>query len=107
MQNYYETLGIPTNASKKEIETVYKGLAKIYHPDVYRGDKKHAAEKMKDINEAYRALIDNYNHNKHSSSDEGNEESYNRNKYSSSDEENAGNYRSSSKNKILKKVLTK
>ena len=58
MENYYQILGIPSDASIEEITAVYKALAKIYHPDVYKGNKKHASEKIKEINEAYDHLKD-------------------------------------------------
>ena len=56
MLNYYEILGVPSDALIEEITAVYKALAKIYHPDVYKGNKNHAAEKMQEINEAYNFL---------------------------------------------------
>ena len=58
MKNYYEILGISKGASEKEIRQAYIKLARIYHPDMYRGDPQDADEKMKLINEAYEVLKD-------------------------------------------------
>jgi molecular chaperone DnaJ len=57
-KDYYETLGINKKADKKEIKKAYRKLAKQYHPDTYKGDKKDAEEKFKEISEAYEVLID-------------------------------------------------
>ncbi len=55
-RDYYEILGVSKNASKEEIKKAYKELAKKYHPDV---SKEHnAAEKFKEISEAYAVLSD-------------------------------------------------
>jgi len=57
MKDYYEILGVPRNATEKEIKTAYKRLARKYHPDLNPGDKA-AEEKFKEINEAYEVLSD-------------------------------------------------
>jgi len=57
-KDYYETLGINKKADEKEIKKAYRKLAKKYHPDTYKGDKKDAEEKFKEISEAYEVLID-------------------------------------------------
>ncbi|GIW65103.1 MAG: chaperone protein DnaJ [Candidatus Parcubacteria bacterium] len=54
MENYYEILGVPENASEEEIKKAFRELAKRYHPDRSGGD----AEKFKKIVEAYRVLSD-------------------------------------------------
>lgn len=57
MKDYYEILGVPRNATEKEIKSAYKRLAKKYHPDLNPGNKE-AEEKFKEINEAYEVLSD-------------------------------------------------
>lgn len=54
--NYYTLFNLPKNASKQQIKNAYKKLVKQYHPDLYRGDKAFAEQKMKEINEAYAIL---------------------------------------------------
>src|SRR5262245_29732092 len=56
-KDYYETLGVPRNASDADIKKAFRKLAREYHPDVAR-DKKKAEEKFKEINEAYEVLGD-------------------------------------------------
>ena len=54
--NHYDVLGIPKDCEQSLIEHIYKSLVKIYHPDVFNGDKTFAEEKLKAINEAYFTL---------------------------------------------------
>lgn len=55
-QDYYATLGVPKEASKEEIRSAFRKLARKYHPDI---NKDPAAEvKFKEINEAYEVLGD-------------------------------------------------
>ena len=60
MKNYYEILGVNPNSSDEEIKTIYKKLAKKYHPDNFatasEDKKKQAEEKMKEINAAYDSI---------------------------------------------------
>lgn len=58
MRDPYEVLGVSKNASQDEIKSAYRKLAKQYHPDRYVGNPLAdlAAEKFKEINEAYDAL---------------------------------------------------
>ncbi len=56
-KNYYETLGVEKNASDEEIKSAYRKMAKKYHPDLNK-DNPQAAEKFKEVNEAYECLSD-------------------------------------------------
>lgn len=56
-KNYYDTLGVNKTASADEIKSAYRKLAKQYHPDLNK-DNEQAAEKFKQINEAYEVLSD-------------------------------------------------
>jgi curved DNA-binding protein len=56
-KDYYETLGVPRNASPEEIRRAFRKLAREYHPDVAK-NKKQAEEKFKEINEAHEVLSD-------------------------------------------------
>ena len=58
MQDHYVVLGVPRNADQELIKATYKALLKIYHPDVFKGDKKFATEQLKKINIAYEILSD-------------------------------------------------
>lgn len=57
MTNHYETLGINKDASAADIKKAYRELAKKYHPDL-NGGNEEAAEKFKQVNEAYEVLSD-------------------------------------------------
>ena len=55
MRDYYRDLDLAHNATPDEIRTQYRRLAKQFHPDRNVGST-HAAERMKNINEAYSIL---------------------------------------------------
>ncbi len=58
-RDYYETLGVPKNASEDEIKKAYRKLAMKYHPDRNQGDStKDSEAKFKDAKEAYEMLSD-------------------------------------------------
>ena len=56
-KDYYNILGVDKNANEDEIKSAYRRLAKKYHPDLNK-DNPQAAEKFKEINEAYEVLGD-------------------------------------------------
>ena len=60
MKNYYHILGLSFESvpEKQLINAAYKALVKLYHPDVYKGDKKALNKKILEINEAYEILND-------------------------------------------------
>ena len=61
MKDYYGILEVNEKASQEIIEKAYKTLVKKYHPDLYSSVQKKDAEiKLKDINEAYHILSDNF-----------------------------------------------
>ncbi|MBQ7288494.1 MAG: J domain-containing protein [Clostridia bacterium] len=59
MKNPYEVLGIDKKATDEQVKEAYRALAKKYHPDHYVDNELAdlAAEKMKEINEAYDTII--------------------------------------------------
>ncbi len=59
MKDYYKILGVAQNATQEEIKDAYRQLAKKYHPDMHANNPLGdlAAEKFREIQEAYEALI--------------------------------------------------
>ncbi|MHB8718636.1 MAG: DnaJ C-terminal domain-containing protein [Candidatus Dormibacteria bacterium] len=55
--DYYATLGVPRNATQKEIKAAFRKLARKHHPDLNQGDS-HAEDRFKEINEANEVLSD-------------------------------------------------
>lgn len=55
-KDYYSILGVDKSASADKIKSAYRRLAKKYHPDI--NPSEEAANKFKEINEAYEVLGD-------------------------------------------------
>ncbi len=61
MKDPYSVLGVDKNATEEQIKDAYRELARKYHPDNYADNPLSdlAGEKMKEINEAYDAIMNN------------------------------------------------
>ena len=57
MQDPYEVLGVPRDATPEEIKAAFRKLAAKHHPDRNAGDDS-AQERFKEINAAYQILSD-------------------------------------------------
>jgi molecular chaperone DnaJ len=55
-RDYYEVLGVATNADKATLKKAFRKLAQQYHPDV--NSSPDAEIRFKEINEAYQVLYD-------------------------------------------------
>ena len=95
MRDPYEVLGVPRGASEEQIKTAYRNLAKKYHPDNYANSplQEVATEKMKEVNEAYDAIVSgnsgsqqssgyNYGYGYNGSNNRANQGGYSENYYS-------------------------
>lgn len=56
MKDYYQILGVSSNATSGQIRSAYRRLAVIYHPD--KNSDPEAGAKMREVNEAYDVLGD-------------------------------------------------
>ena len=55
-EDFYQTLGVPRNASQDEIQRAYRQLARTYHPDINHDPR--AEDRFKEVSEAYDVLSD-------------------------------------------------
>jgi curved DNA-binding protein len=55
-RDYYETLGVPRDASNEDIRRAYRRLAREYHPDVNKDPG--AEDRFKEVSEAHAVLSD-------------------------------------------------
>jgi curved DNA-binding protein len=55
-EDFYQTLGVPRNATQDDIQRAYRRLARTYHPDV--NHDPGAEDRFKDVSEAYDVLSD-------------------------------------------------
>src|SRR3954466_14365849 len=56
-KDYYNVIGVPSSATQDDIKKAYRKLASKHHPDKNQNDPK-AAERFKEISEAYQVLGD-------------------------------------------------
>jgi curved DNA-binding protein len=55
--DYYKILGVPKNATEKDIKKAYRKMARKYHPDI-NPNNAAAEQKFKEVNEANEVLSD-------------------------------------------------
>jgi hypothetical protein len=59
---YFPVLRLKPDAGEKETKEAYRNFVKIYHPDRFEGksERQTAEEELKQINEAYRHIIEHF-----------------------------------------------
>lgn len=59
MQDPYQVLGVPRNATDEEVKKAYRNLSRKYHPDanINNPNKKEAEEKFKEVQQAYKFIM--------------------------------------------------
>src|SRR5262245_52631472 len=58
-RDYYEVMGVPREATADDIKRAYRKLARKLHPDLQpEAERAQAADRFKEINEAYEVLSD-------------------------------------------------
>ena len=55
-RDYYEVLGVPRDATQEDLKKAFRKQALKFHPD--RNKESDAAERFKEVNEAYQVLSD-------------------------------------------------
>lgn len=55
-KDYYQTLGVPRDATAEDLKKAFRKLARKYHPDVSK--EADAEQRMREVNEAYAVLSD-------------------------------------------------
>ena len=65
MRDPYEVLGVPRGASDEEIKKAYRRLSRQYHPyaNVNNPNKDAAEEKFKEVQAAYKSIMDGTSQN--------------------------------------------
>ena len=93
--NYYTFMGIHKSADIEVIKTVYRVLAKKYHPDHYKGPKEKAEYLFRTLNKAFTVLSHKDKRKKYDQTlNEGLDSSYSYEEKDSNEDEgfNASNY---------------
>lgn len=61
----FAVLGLPSNSSVEAVNRAYKDLVRVWHPDRFSHDpslQSRATERLKQINEAYEAIVASFGH---------------------------------------------
>ena len=101
MKNYYEILEVNPRASEEVIKKAHQVLIKKYHPDLYVGvEREKAEEKIRNINEAYKILSDDFLREQYDKELQKEEDIYNQRVYKQ--KEKNTNYKADTKKKNRK-----